>query len=74
VELPDRIKQRRRALGWSQAQLARVSEHSEMTISKWERGVLRPTLDSVQSLADALGVTAEWLAYGAGQPPSELEA
>lgn len=39
------------------------------TVHRWEQGHTAPDLNSVRSLADALGVGFAWLATGEGDPP-----
>lgn len=39
---PQELRSLRLALGWSQSRLAQELGCSRYTISKWERGVLRP--------------------------------
>lgn len=55
-----RIRQLRKAKGWSQPELARRAGLTEKTITNYEtaaRGVKDPPLSTVQAIADALGVT-----------------
>jgi len=51
-----RIRDFRRADELTQAQLAEMSGIDQADISKWERGVYHPTIDSLRRLATALGV------------------
>lgn len=47
--------------GWSQTALSEASGLSQGAISRIEKGVARPSLDSLHRLRDALGVTdSEW--------------
>lgn len=52
--------------GWKQKELESASGISQGTISNYLRGVRKPTVQQVSRLAVALGVTPQWLVYGAG--------
>ena len=67
--LKDRILERRTALGLSQQQLANKAGVSQVTIQHLESG-RNATSKKLLEIARALGVTAEWLASGNGQPPA----
>lgn len=56
-----RIREARQARGLSQAELAERVRVSQPTIAHWEQGVHAPRQMAMVRLADALGVTAEWL-------------
>ncbi|EJN40333.1 SOS response transcriptional repressor, RecA-mediated autopeptidase [Pseudomonas sp. GM84] len=68
--LKDRILERRTALGLSQQQLADKAGVSQVTIQHLESG-RNATSKKLLEIARALGVTAEWLASGNGQPRAE---
>jgi transcriptional regulator with XRE-family HTH domain len=73
-----RLRELREAMGWSQQELGeRVGLHMQ-TVSRFERGTLKPTWEVVLALADVLGVNC--LAFcqepaapaesrGPGRPP-----
>jgi transcriptional regulator with XRE-family HTH domain len=62
MTIGDRIRKRRRALGWSQQELARRLDMRRATIADLERGAQQETSTAViRKLARALGVTADWL-------------
>ncbi|MFP3940082.1 MAG: helix-turn-helix domain-containing protein [Thermoanaerobaculia bacterium] len=42
--------------GWSQSELARRSGLASAQVSRYERGAVRPTFDSLERLLDGLGV------------------
>lgn len=48
-------------LGWDQRRLARESGESEMTISRICRGKSMPLASALKRLANALGVSMDWL-------------
>jgi len=50
------IAARRKQLGWSQEELEWRTEISRVSISKIERGVVKPSYDSVEKLEAALGI------------------
>lgn len=83
MNLGGRVKQRRNQLGWSQERLAQVSGVGQGTISKMERTDQETTTFLVE-LADALGVSPQWLRTGkesnassdsmaVKEPPAEYE-
>ncbi len=65
MKLGDRIRERRKAAGWSQAKLSTESGISQQMLSKLERGVAFGTTEIVP-LARALGVSPKWLETGEG--------
>lgn len=64
-----RVQQLRRERGLSARAVARAAELEEGTIRGIERGAM-PTVDTVEQVAVACGVSSAWLAYGTG--PREL--
>lgn len=64
--LPDRIKATRQKLGWSQARLASEAGVSQSTIGNIESGFRQRPRELV-SIAQALGVSPEWLETGRTQ-------
>lgn len=65
MKIGDRIRERRKAAGWSQAKLSTESGISQQMLSKLERGVAFGTTEIVP-LARALGVSPKWLETGEG--------
>lgn len=67
-----RVKERRLALGLTQADLATRSGLSQEAISRLEngriRGLMQPTQDA---LAEALGVSVEWVRGGDDDAPAQ---
>ena len=60
-----RLRELRRQKDLSQSELAkRVAVHSTH-ISRYERGLSRPTADTLKRLADVLGVSGDYLLEGA---------
>ena len=56
----ERIKQmRKEVLHMTQAQLANELWLSTVSVSKWERGIVMPSLDNVMELAKLFGVPVE---------------
>ena len=56
MELGEIIRAKRQALGWSQKKLAETAGIEEAQVSKYERGVVTPLLDTLRDLADAFGI------------------
>lgn len=63
----DRLTLALRRKGMSQAQLARLSGLAESTISRLS-SVEHPRRGTVIQLANAIGVSVDWLAFGKGEP------
>ena len=61
---PERLKQLRRQRDLSQVQLAKLVGVHYNHIGRYERGESRPTADALKRLADALGVSADYLIEG----------
>jgi len=57
-----RIRRARNAAELTQARLAEKTSIDQADISKWERGVYHPTIDSMKRLATALNVSWKDLA------------
>ena len=53
------LKELRKKAGFSQNELAEKISVLQNTISNWENGVSRPSLDVIPKLANVLGVTVE---------------
>lgn len=70
--LHSRIKQHRKKLGLSQADMAERCGVSQPTIANWERGGHIPRKDALEKIADCLNVDSVWLLSGelpAGRSP-----
>lgn len=51
----------RKEKNWSQADLANESKVSREMISKYERGIAIPSVDAAKKIADAFGVSLDYL-------------
>lgn len=60
--IPENLKTRRVAKGWSQEALARKADVSTSTVARIEQGVFEPRLDIARKLAGALECTLDELA------------
>src|SRR6478609_11407990 len=60
----EQLQALRKKRGLSQAKLAEIIGVEQPTIQRWESGKRMPDLDSLQSLATALGVTPGTLLDG----------
>ncbi|MGN5073424.1 LexA family protein [Aeromonas veronii] len=69
----DRISARRRAQKMSQDELAKRIGITRVSISKWESGLNQPKGRYLNDLAEALGVTVDWLLTGSGDTPELAE-
>lgn len=74
--LANGMKRLRRRLGMTQAQLAEAADLHVQYVSQVEREVRSPSMDTIDALAKALGVTpAELFSLGEGRrssPPAEV--
>lgn len=61
----DRVRRRRRELGWSQVELAHRANVSQQTITALETGATERSR-YLPDIAEALGVDEEWLQTGIG--------
>jgi transcriptional regulator with XRE-family HTH domain len=55
------ITDSRKQKGWSQIDLANESGVSREMIGKYERGIATPSLDAAKKIADAFGVSLDYL-------------
>jgi transcriptional regulator with XRE-family HTH domain len=53
--------------GLSHEGLAEILGKGRSTVSGWFNGIREPKLDEIFSIADALGVTRQWLLFGDGE-------
>ena len=62
MELADRVKALRQALGWSKVKLAKKSGIPPSTISRIESGkIAQPKMGQLCKLADGFGITVDHL-------------
>ena len=61
TKIGDRITLLRKQKGWSQTELANKIEASREAIGKYERNEAMPAVDTAQKIADAFGVTLDYL-------------
>jgi putative transcriptional regulator len=59
--LANRLKERRTELGFTQGELADICLVSRKTVNTVENGIFVPSTLLALKLAEALGVTVEWL-------------
>lgn len=59
--LNKRIHELRLSFGWSQTELARRLGVSKQAVSNWENDNIQPSVDVLIRLADAFGVTTDYL-------------
>ena len=61
AEFKDRLRELRKAQGWSQQELADRLHVHVMTISGYERGARRPDFATLDNLADKLDASLDYL-------------
>ena len=66
------IAARRRELGWSQEELAERLHVTDKAVSKWENGRGMPGIESLEPLAEALGLSVSELLSGRRLTEEEL--
>ena len=59
--LGERVRELRKERGWSQGELAQRIGTDAGRISRYEGGRITPSLEALVKLADALGVTTDYL-------------
>lgn len=64
--LAKRARDAREGRGWSLAEVGRRAGSSAAAVRSIESGAT-PTLDTVEALSKALGISPAWLAFGIGQ-------
>lgn len=74
MNLSEKIYACRKRSGLSQEALAERLGVSRQAVSKWETGDAEPELSKLRLLADAFGVTADWLLSAEGMPEPEAAA
>lgn len=72
-EIGERIKRCRLALGMNKAQLASKAGLTRPSITYYENRNTKPTLQSLRKLADALGVSVDYLIGLKKNPKNGLE-
>lgn len=60
----ERLREARAGAGQSIRGLAAAADVSQETVRLLQNGGRCPGIDTTERLADALGVTPQWLAYG----------
>ena len=61
---PVRLKQLRISKGCSQTELGEMADVHYSHVGKYERGLSKPSLETLKKLADCLGVTSDYLLNG----------
>jgi Zn-dependent peptidase ImmA (M78 family)/DNA-binding XRE family transcriptional regulator len=69
-EVRERIRRLRLVRGWDQAELAKKSGIAQAKISQIELGRVSPTLDQIESIANALGYSAAFVNSTLGLIPT----
>ena len=69
--LKDRLRKARKARGWTQSQLAAQLNVSDATISRYEKGVRYPDLETLKRLADLLETSVDYLVAERPTDPDE---
>ena len=64
----ERIRKKRKELGLTQKQLADKLGVRYQTVQAWELNARNPKPETIKKFADALDVSANWLAFGDGNP------
>jgi transcriptional regulator with XRE-family HTH domain len=67
------LRAARAKINLNQVQLARMIGTAQTNLSKWERGISTPNINSLLLLAEALHTTASDLLAGCSLPPKTTE-
>jgi transcriptional regulator with XRE-family HTH domain len=72
-EFPLRLRQLRKQKGITQTEIAKLAGVHETHIGRYERGMSRPSAHVVKRLADALGVSADYLIEGSTEDAAKAK-
>jgi transcriptional regulator with XRE-family HTH domain len=61
VEIGRKIRDKRKEIGMTQGDLAKMLFISEQSVSKWERGVSVPEISNLKKISHILGVSVDYL-------------
>lgn len=67
----DLISSVRKSKNMTQKELADLLHVTDKAVSKWERGISCPDIDTLPALADILGISTDELLRCRGQAPAE---
>lgn len=67
MAIGDKILSLRKERGWSQQQLAKKVGTSGPIIGRYERGEMTPSVEVAKKLADAFGITLDYLVDDTGR-------
>ncbi|RTZ97562.1 MAG: transcriptional regulator [Deltaproteobacteria bacterium] len=70
---PERLRRLRRERDWSQGQLANKVGIDIQRISKYERGLSNPPLETLAHIARAFGVSLDYLLMGKSSKTDKLQ-
>ncbi len=73
ASFPERLRQLRRERDWSQGQLANKAGIDIQRISKYERGISSPPLETLARIAEALNVSLDYLLTGKSGKTEKLK-
>ncbi|MCE6334787.1 helix-turn-helix domain-containing protein, partial [Acinetobacter baumannii] len=65
-----RIRALRRAKKMTQMQLAKIAGVSSPAVTEWEKDSYLPKAASIEAMANAFGVSTEYLLTGKGEAPN----
>jgi transcriptional regulator with XRE-family HTH domain len=61
TDVGSRIRQARQLSDWTQHELSLAIGQHPNSVSRWERGTVRPSVDAVAEISRATGVSADFL-------------
>jgi len=70
--LEERLRKARQAQGWTQSQLAAKLNVSDATISRYEKGVRYPDIETLKRLAFVLETSVDYLVGEKPDPDEKL--
>jgi len=73
TKIGDKVTQLRKQKGWSQTELAKQISASREAIGKYERNEALPSVETAKKIANAFGVTLDFLVDDATTPSLDKE-
>jgi len=72
-EMSNRIKERRRQLGYTQEQFAEIISISASSYTKIENAFQRPSLETLILISERLQLSLDYIVFGGNKPQKDIE-
>ncbi len=73
MKISEKIKKLRQEKGWSQAQLAKKLNILPQHISRYERGIIIPSAETMAKIANAFGISIDYMLNETSENSSEFK-